>query len=174
MGIILLLIRGQTDNPSFLLPSVSISLHSYLRDVINWAFEASCSLCEDRRQVWSSEAHTSCPHCSKTSRMSQLPQVPCQQHLNEPITKHHRKPSSPLRNMTVCWSPWKRTSCFCRFYKNMDAAPLLSQSLSLARCSSSGTLPPQALPRRPSVSLAVHFSADAKRKRAAFICCLSI
>lgn len=82
------------------------------------------SMCLKWLQVWSSDLYThpvsiyaSCPHSSKTSRMSHLPQVLCLQHPNEPITKHYRKPSRPLRNMTVCWSPWRQASCFAAFVR---------------------------------------------------------
>lgn len=80
-------------------------------------------------QVWSVQRNTSCPHRSNSSSVSLLPRVLCLQHLNEPITKRRRKPSGPLRNMTVCWSPWKQTSCFASFVRKwilLSASPSLS------------------------------------------------
>lgn len=127
----------------------------------SWRLQTCCT-CLNGLLVFSTNLYASSPHTSKTSTMSHLPQVPCLQHPNEPITKHCRKPSRPLRNMTVCWSPWRQASCFLLLKEHGYCC------LHCNHChhSSSDTLPPQAFPFRLLSWLSVNFSTAAKRNEA--------
>ena len=110
-------------------------------------------------QVWSVQRNTSCPHRSNSSSVSLLPRVLCLQHLNEPITKRRRKPSGPLRNMTVCWSPWKQTSCFASFVRKwilLSASPSLSLWLPLTSSALFSSLSANFSPRFLKEKVPVH------------------